>query len=558
MSNIIINIDNQRTTSLDMLVMITGDDILNLSPITAEVPTLLSTIPNGQITLDQIDGGRLYLIEASLSDLDIDPTTNKLKTSLDPKSNIYYSWIEFSATATDVTEGRIWSNLTNVDMVTLPLIMKGTLGKNNWHLGYKASVNDIRTDLVPNVVASGSSAIISCSNNREKIVAPNIKPAEYPTLEDYVQILSDNEAPLIIYSDHLDSRGFVEFRGSFKKTSQPSDTILELISQDNFQNKIVCTKQNLTDKIMKECDGGELKYTNDKGDTCSIKQNAQETDTPETGCFPLTKDERTMTNSVFRNILIGINEGYFEPDQNNYSTSFPFLTPFPKAGQGNQYAKVLFDNSNSYGFPYADSNLKVLVTSDIGLPLDLTIIDDNKAEGFSTEAELDIFANEPQTGTFDFGIGDGSESLGIIRLGECRYVPTDKGAYGGFLPTLNDWTKMEFTGTQDAFIWIKTPDQGLSAAAAPDVEATGCFQQKNANGDFVDITLKWNLTNNKLDWGANIRWKPGATSPAKPTTNSGAGNVAGNIGGPSTGSQANRRRRSSILVFLRNLLRGGN
>ncbi|MEO0337680.1 MAG: hypothetical protein AAF242_00560 [Bacteroidota bacterium] len=437
-------------------------------------------------------------------------------------------------------------------MVTLPLTMQGKLGQEQWHLGYKSSVDDIRGILVPNIVATGSSAIFLCSNNREKIVAPNIKPDEYPSLEDYVQVLSDNEAPLIIYSDHLDSRGFVEFRGSFKKTTQPfassTEPILELISQDSFQNKIVCTKQNLTDKIMKECDGGTLEYTNDNGVTNTIKQNVQEADNPD-------KDERTLTNSTFRNVLIGINEGYFEPDQNNYSTNFPFLTPFPKAGQGNQYAKVVFENSNSYGFPYADSNLKVLVTSDIGLPIDLAIIDDDQAAGFSTEAELDTFANQPQTGTFEFGIGAGSDSLGTVRIGQCRYVATADGAYGGFFPTLADWTKMEFTGTQDAFIWVKTPDQSLPNPDTRDVEATGCFEQKNGSGDFVDFTPTWNDTTKKLEWGADIRWKPGATSPAKPSSNAGAGNIAGNIVGPSPGNPSNRRSRRSLLDFLRDFLR---
>ena len=164
---------------------------------------------------------------------------------------------------------------------------------------------------------------------------------------------------------------------------------------------------------------------------------------------------------------------------------------------------------------------------------------------------MDTFANQPQTGTFEFGIGAGSESLGTVRIGQCRYVANDDGAYGGFFPTLEDWTKMEFTGTQDAFIWVKTPDQSLSNPGTRGVEATGCFEQKNGAGDFVNFTPTWNDTLKKFDWGADIRWKPGATSPAKPGATPGVGNVAG----PTPGGQGNRRSRRSLLDFLRDFLR---
>ena len=62
--------------------------------------------------------------------------------------------------------------------------------------------------------------------------------------------------------------------------------------------------------------------------------------------------------------MIGINEGYFSMTNpaNNDNSMFPGLVPFA-TGDGNQYAQVIHEGSNSYGFPYADSNLKVLSNS---------------------------------------------------------------------------------------------------------------------------------------------------------------------------------------------------
>lgn len=523
MSNIIITIANNRTAGLEMLVLLTGNEITNLDTTQIEInkPRKLSDIPGGKITLDTIESGRLYLIEADLSDLDIDQTTGTLQTALDPKSDLYYGWIEFSATADDISQGRIWSNLTNVDMVGLPLSLAGKLDSESWHLGIKASANDIRKTLKDNVLLpqsppQASPAIIDCEQSREKVIAPNIVPEAFPSFETYIQELSNKEAEVVINTDFLSSRGWVEYRGSFKKTTgdfaTSTEIILEMTTTDSFQDKIQITKKNLNDQIVKECDGGTLIFTPGGGSPETLPQNVQPADSKNPDA---DKDQRTLTNSAFRNILIGINEGYFEKDQINYSRNFPYLSPFIQ-GKGNPYAQVIFENTNSYGFPYADSNLKVLVTSSPQQELTLTTFDDDQVFGFSNEADLELFSNEPQTGDYEFGIGSDSESLGTIKIGSCRYVPNAAGAYGGAFPVLDDWTKMEFLGP-DTFIWIKTPDPKLPNPGSQGVEASGCFQQQDSQGNWNDFTPTWIAGPPiKLTWGANIRWKPGQPSPAQP------------------------------------------
>ena len=42
-------------------------------------------------------------------------------------------------------------------------------------------------------------------------------------------------------------------------------------------------------------------------------------------------------------------------------------------------------------------------------------------------------------------------------------IVNEKGGYGGFLPTLTEWTKMTFEGP-GKYIWIKTTGDGFIAA----------------------------------------------------------------------------------------------
>jgi hypothetical protein len=76
---------------------------------------------------------------------------------------------------------------------------------------------------------------------------------------------------------------------------------------------------------------------------------------------------------LFRNLCIGINEAYFTANGPNDSWKFSSDKPFQN-GQGNVYAQIMHESSNSYGFPYADSNLKPLLVASIATPVTLTIL----------------------------------------------------------------------------------------------------------------------------------------------------------------------------------------
>src|SRR5262249_9101247 len=83
------------------------------------------------------------------------------------------------------------------------------------------------------------------------------------------------------------------------------------------------------------------------------------------------------TNSLFRNLCIGINEGYFTAAGANDSNRFSSEVPF-QHGQGSIYAKIIHESSNSYGFPYADANLNTLIVAAIDSQMTLTILKDDE------------------------------------------------------------------------------------------------------------------------------------------------------------------------------------
>ena len=46
------------------------------------------------------------------------------------------------------------------------------------------------------------------------------------------------------------------------------------------------------------------------------------------------------------------------------------------------YAQIIHETSNSYGFPYADSNLKTLLVAAIDTPIAVTILKDDESGGY--------------------------------------------------------------------------------------------------------------------------------------------------------------------------------
>lgn len=469
-----IKIINNRGTKEDLYLLLTGDKqkgITGITPNTSvKLSDLLKTNPTLEIDIESIEGARLYVGYEAF------PSDNAPIADGDQ----YYGWIEFTKKATGTA---VWLNLSNVDITGLPLILAGTdTAKKAFTLGYKKSVIDIISMMKTSALKPATDknpAYITCKTGQIKVVGPNGDPDSYASYKSYINTLSINETPLTITSDTPKDGVPKVFKGKFLNAKNDKDVLISLKSNEGDTFEVL--KGQFTTEICYRCDGGTLIYN-----TKTVGQNQSPQDT----------NDKMYANSTFRDILIGINEGYFTTKGPNESIDFAGQVPF-STGQGSDYAKVLHENSNSYGFPYADSNLKVLVTALPSETITMTICKDTEAKGYDDNTKDS--PNQPTSGAFQFGIGENSSSLGMITIGGWRYPADENGAYGGFLPTLTQWTKMNFEGP-DKFIWIKTTGDGF-------ISADNCFNTGTPT------------YNNKkvLIWGAGVTWNSGIDSPTKPT-----------------------------------------
>ena len=467
-----IKIVNNRKGEEDKInLLLTYASATGLTGITGKTSVKLSDFikenPDMTISADSMVGARLYVGYGTFPDAPV------------PGGSQYYGWIEFTQ---NPGKEILWVNLSNVDLTGLPLALVGTDSANGaFSLGYKKSVSDIIADMKNNVLtpSDNNAAYITCDSGQPKVVGPNKLPDSYPSYDDYIKELSSNKAPLSITSDTPKNGNPITLVGSFLDAKKDSDPIISLKTADG-KYTLEVLKSQFTTQICYQCDGGTLIFN---GNTVNQNQSPQNT------------DDKLYANSSFRNILIGINEGYFTKAGPNNSQGYAGLVPFA-THEGNKYAQVLHENSNSYGFPYADSNLKVLIQGDAAKTVTMTICTDTEAVGYSHE---DNGPNQPTSGSFQFGIGDdSSDDLGTISIGNWRYLPNPTGGYGGYLPDLSDWTKMHFSGP-DKYIWIKTTGSGS-------VEVGGGF---NPAPTYI---------NKVLTWGADVSWVKGVDSPAKPTS----------------------------------------
>jgi hypothetical protein len=287
----------------------------------------------------------------------------------DPNSNQYYGWIEFSRNPN--ADKGVWLNLSNVDIVGLPLTLSGmSIEGGPFSLGYKKSVTQIISDIKSRALTSQGSAVVKdCGGGRTKIVAPNIQFPFYRKYDDYLNSLTVAGANLTIVTDTPKAGTSKTFIGSFAKGAYQSladgDPILTLKSDsDTFQ----ILKSQFSTEYLYRCDGGQVVF-NGK----SVPQNQND----DGG----TLAPAVYTNSLFRNLCIGINEGYFTADGTNDSSKFSSDKPFQN-GQGSVYAQIMHETSNSYGFPYADSNLKTLLVAAIDTPITMTILKDDESGGY--------------------------------------------------------------------------------------------------------------------------------------------------------------------------------
>lgn len=437
------------------------------------------------ISMDFIDSGRIYFGYGTL------PTNVAGVIAPIPDGNQYYGWVELSRKPTDMC---VWINLSNVDIVGMPLTLSGSSG---WSLGYKKSANDLINDIstaFPNAVVTGES--------RSRVVGPDIRPDAYKSFDSYFSRLSIPNTKLCINSDTLSTKTQQIFKGGFNNKKKN----ISLTSDSG--NTFVVYYSAITSDIIYKGDGATLYF------------NGIEYPQNRSG----KTDSEIMSNSVFRNIIIGLNEGYFEPkpaysDGVNYSVNYSYLTPFGTSGKvGNMYAKMVHECSNSYGFPYADSNLKTLIQAPLTDLITLTVIGDNTS-GYCYQNNEVSTQNSPGYGFNQMGIGTSSNTLGNIMIGNCNYpATTDVTGTGGFLPYVTQYVKMKFMGASGNYIWVKPSTLDFSAT---DASGNTCFIFSNdtpATPTIVPIYGQGNnLIGNKLAWGAGVSWNPVAGNAVKPS-----------------------------------------
>ena len=456
---------SSSNNSSDPVTIITSNATI---PLSAETSFPLSVFQGDTIDIGMnfIRSGRMYFGYGDL------PVNDKGKIAPTPEGNQYYGWIEFSRLSTD---NCVWINLSNVDIIGLPI----ALSSSTWSLGYKKSIESIKNDLKTLYPKAAISA--DCHT---VIVGPNIDSNPYPSFDDYLNRLYNAEVGLCINSDTLSDGTQKQFIGSF--VSDPSPCI-SLVSNSGDTFTLMASEFN-TDIIYKG-DGGKLIY------------NGSEVDQNQSG----STDDIICANSVFRNLVIGLNEGYLESNPLyskgvNYSLNYSFLNPFGKSGdKGSMYAKIIHENSNSYGFAYADSNLKTLIQSELGESIEIYILKDDDNSGLCYKDDQRSTTNSPTYGSLQFGIGGGSSSLGDIMIGNCNYPASEVGGYGGYLPYVNSWQKMCFGS--NGYIWINCVTMEVVDYYMEGGEKKPCL-----SGAEPTISPISNPKGNVLQWGADISW----------------------------------------------------
>ena len=357
MSKFTFKVVNNRGDETQLNLMLTAASSSGLEGIQLRKSTLIKDFftgnPSHSFSAETLVEGRFYVGYGSMP------------PAPDPNSNQYYGWVEFSRN--NVDKG-VWLNLSNVDIVGLPLTLKGKLADDGkpFSLGYKKQVTDIVSEIKTRALTRQEPAVVKdCGGGRTKIVAPNIQFPFYGGYDDYLNTLTVAGAKLTIRTDTPIDETSKTFTGSFSKgryqdLADAGPIITIMCGSDTFQ----ISKNQFTTEYLYRCDGGTIVFNGE-----SLPQNRPDNEARDASAV--------YTNSLFRNLCIGINEGYFTAEGPNDSSKFSSENPF-RNGQGNVYAQIMHETSNSYGFPYADANLKTLLVAAIDSPITLTILKDDE------------------------------------------------------------------------------------------------------------------------------------------------------------------------------------
>jgi len=308
-------------------------------------PTALNHLPVNKsklpyFTLDTLVAGRIYLSldKAMPAEKILDPANPNMST-------IRYDWVELTqdGSASAVV------NLTSVEQFGIPLSMRtySSAGKQLAQAGYCKTANVLKNKLT----ALSARAIVTASGKFIRALSP-VKSNTYPSFQPYINSVKGQK---------------ITIKGHFFGKPQ--------------------TDYNYTGMI--DASSGDINLTSASGSTKlripgkTLSRDIYTTD----GIFYVNgatwhTNKNDVNAAVYRDVMTGFNLGYFgvQNDSSKWSSTKPF-----QKGNGNQYARVIHECSDSYGYSYSDNNLKVLISIDHAKvdTLRITILSDNATDGCS-------------------------------------------------------------------------------------------------------------------------------------------------------------------------------
>lgn len=154
-----------------------------------------------------------------------------LPASPDPNRNDYCGRSEFSRDP-GADQG-VWLNLSNMDIVGLPLTVRGMSAEGKpSSLGYRKSVDEITDEIEDRALPSVPAVVKDCGCGRTKIVAPNSQFRFYRRHDGYLSALTAAGVYLTISADTPRGGAAKTFTGSFARGTYQSlldaDPILTL------------------------------------------------------------------------------------------------------------------------------------------------------------------------------------------------------------------------------------------------------------------------------------------------------------------------------------------
>lgn len=316
------------TNPKEIFLLLTGTNFSG-SGITEGKSVALSSLTNNSFDVTRIDGGRLYI--SYYTALPANPA---------PTSDNYYGYIELTLGADNV----LWTDLSSVDTFGVPIAME--LGATK--LGYSKSHNTIVSEIASALGGTNGTAVQRKNGKgNTKVVGANVLYMNQPSYDSYLKTLQG--AALTIKSVPTSPIAY-NFTGSF--TAKGGVSLTSASPKLTFE----IPAADLTNKTI-YLSNGDCVYN-------GTKRNAM---SPNDTCA-----------AVYRDVMVGINEGYFSAAGPNDSSKFSSMTPFAN-GHGNVYAKLIHEGSDSYGYPFSDKNLKTLIKVPVtsASNLELTILKDD-------------------------------------------------------------------------------------------------------------------------------------------------------------------------------------